>query len=49
MSKKASMRQNAIITLSDQNKKEVEDIKQQRENTIKDFEEKKLCKIIFFF
>ena len=41
MSKKANMRQNSIITLSDQNKKEIEDINKQKEQMIKAFEEKK--------
>jgi hypothetical protein len=38
MSKKANMRQNSIVTLSDQNKKEIEDIFKQM---VKVFEEKK--------
>lgn len=41
MNKKASMRQNSIITLSDQNRKEIEEIQSQKEKVIKDFEEKK--------
>jgi hypothetical protein len=41
MNKKASMRQNSIITLSDQNRKEIEEIQYQKEKMIKDFEEKK--------
>jgi hypothetical protein len=41
MSKKANMRQNSIVTLSDQNKKEIEDIRKQKEDMIKAFEDKK--------
>jgi hypothetical protein len=41
MSKKANMRQNSIVTLSDQNKKEIEDIFKQKEQMVKVFEEKK--------
>lgn len=43
MSKKAASRQNAIITLSDHNKQEIEDLKKQKEELIKDFESKKLA------
>lgn len=42
MSKKANMRQNSIITLSDHNKQEIENLKKQREDLIKEFEAKKL-------
>ena len=41
MSKKAASRQNAIITLSDHNKQEIEDLKKEKENIIKEFETKK--------
>lgn len=41
MNKKANMRQNSIITLSDQNRKEIENIEQQKDGLIKNFEEKK--------
>ena len=41
MSKKAASRQNAIITLSDHNKQEIEDLKKEKENIIKEFESKK--------
>ena len=41
MSKKANMRQNSIITLSDHNKQEIENIKQQKEEIMKEFEERK--------
>ena len=41
MSKKANMRQNSIVTLSDQNKKEIEDISKQKEQMVRVFEEKK--------
>ena len=47
MSKKASMRQNSIVTLSDQNKKEIEDISKQKEEMVKIFEEKRASKHIF--
>ena len=43
MSKKAASRQNAIITLSDHNKQEIEDLKREKENIIKEFEAKKLA------
>lgn len=43
MAKKANSRQNAIITLSDHNKKEIEDIKSEKEKSIADFEAKKLA------
>lgn len=43
MSKKAASRQNAIITLSDHNKQEIEDLKRQRDTIIKEFEAKKLA------
>lgn len=42
MSKKASSRQNAIITLSDHNKKEIEDIAKEKETSIAEFEAKKI-------
>ena len=41
MSKKANMRQNSIITLSDHNKQEIESLKEQKENLMKEFETKK--------
>jgi hypothetical protein len=41
MSKKANMRQNSIITLSDQNKQEIQDLKEQKETIMKEFETKK--------
>ena len=37
------MRQNSIITLSDHNKQEIENLKQQKENIMKEFETKKLA------
>lgn len=43
MAKKASSRQNAIITLSDHNKKEIEDIKEEKEKSIAEFEAKKIA------
>lgn len=43
MSKKAASRQNAIITLSDHNKQEIEELKRQKDTIIKDFEAKKLA------
>lgn len=46
MSKKANMRQNSIITLTDHNKEEINKLKLQKEQIVKDFEEKKLG--IFF-
>lgn len=48
MSKKANMRQNSIITLSDQNKKEIEDINVLKENMVKEFEAKKTSILILF-
>ncbi len=42
MAKKASSRQNVIITLSDHNKKEIEDMKQEKEKCIAEFEAKKI-------
>jgi hypothetical protein len=42
MSKKASSRQNAIITLSDHNKQEIEDLKAEKEKAINEFEAKKI-------
>ena len=44
MAKKASSRQNAIITLSDHNKNEIEEIKRDKEKSIEDFEAKKIGK-----
>lgn len=41
MSRKANMRQNSIITLSDQNKQEIENLKIQKDELIKEFEAKK--------
>ncbi len=41
MSKKANMRQNSIITLSDQNKQEIQNLKEQKETIMKEFETKK--------
>lgn len=41
MAKKANMRQNSIITLTDHNKEEIEKLKIQREQIIKNYEEKK--------
>ncbi len=41
MSRKANLRQNSIITLSDQNKQEIENLKIQKEELIKEFETKK--------
>lgn len=35
------MRQNSIITLTDHNKEEIEKLKQQREEMMKDFEKRK--------
>ena len=35
------MRQSSVITLSDHNKQEIENLKIQRENMVKDFEAKK--------
>lgn len=42
MGKKASSRQNAIITLSDHNKQEIEDIAKEKETSIAEFEAKKI-------
>lgn len=36
------MRQNSIITLTDHNKEEIEKIKMQKEEVLKDFEARKL-------
>ncbi|CAH1794050.1 unnamed protein product [Owenia fusiformis] len=41
MEKKTSKRQTTIISLSDQNSKEIQDIKQEKENMLKQYEEKK--------
>jgi hypothetical protein len=41
MSKKVNMRQNSIITLSDYNKQEIENLKKQKEEVRRVFEEKK--------
>jgi hypothetical protein len=41
MSKKTNLRQTTIITLSDQNKKELDDIKIKKENMLVDFETRK--------
>ena len=41
------MRQNAIVTLSDQNKKEIDDIRAQKEKIIKEFEEEKQSDFFF--
>ena len=43
MSKKANSRQNAIITLSDHNKQEIEVIKKEKEQAVGDFEAKKVA------
>lgn len=43
MAKKASSRQNAIITLSDHNKQEIEEIKKERELSIAEFDAKKIA------
>ena len=45
MSKKANMRQNSIITLSDQNKQEIQNLKEQKETIMKEFETKKQSKV----
>ncbi len=45
MGKKASSRQNAIITLSDHNKQEIEDIGKEKETSIAEFEAKKIGKL----
>jgi hypothetical protein len=44
MSKKTNLRQTTIITLSDQNKKELDDIKIKKENMLRDFETRKTSK-----
>jgi hypothetical protein len=41
MSRKANMRQNSIITLSDQCKKEIEDVHQEKERLVVEYEKKK--------
>ncbi len=41
MSRKANMRQNSIITLSDQNKQELENLKIQKEEISREYEAKK--------
>jgi hypothetical protein len=41
MSRKANMRQNSIITLSDQCKKEIDDIKREKEALMRDYEARK--------
>lgn len=41
MEKKTSKRQTTIISLSDQNSKEIQDIKKEKENMLKQYEEKK--------
>jgi hypothetical protein len=48
MSKKANMRQNSIITLSDQNKQEIQNLKEQKESIMKEFETKKQSIIILY-
>ena len=48
MSKKANMRQNSIITLSDQNKQEIQNLKEQKESIMKEFETKKQSMIILY-
>ena len=44
------MRQNSIITLSDQNKQEIQNLKEQKETIMKEFETKKqsMAKIVKF-
>lgn len=49
MTKKANMRQNSIVTLTDHNKEEIEKLKMQREQIIKDYEEKKIGMFLFSF
>lgn len=41
MEKKTSKRQSTIISMSDQNQKEIEDIKEEKEEMLLDYEEKK--------
>lgn len=47
MSKKVNMRQSSIITLSDHNRQEIENLKKQKEEIQKEFEEKKTGKTIY--
>ena len=41
MSRRAQKRQSLIVSLSDQNRVELQEIKQQKEDLIREFEEKK--------
>ena len=47
MTKRANMRQNSIITLTDQNRKEIENLRADKEKLLKIFDEKKSGKHIF--
>ncbi len=47
MAKKTNLRQNTIITLSDQNKKELDDIKIKKDMMNRDFELKKTSRESF--
>ena len=47
MSKKVNMRQSSIITLSDHNRQEIENLKKQKEEIQKEFEEKKTGKTTY--
>lgn len=41
------MRQNSIVTLSDHNRQEIENLRKQKEDVQKDFEEKKKGNVFF--
>ena len=45
MSKKTQKRQTTIISLSDRNQKELDDIKDQKEQILKEYADKKDCKL----
>ena len=47
MEKKTSKRQTAIISLSDQNHKEIQDIKDQKQEMLDEYESKKAGRILF--
>ena len=48
MAKKTQKRQTTIISLSDSNQQELENIKKQREQMLKEYQDKKQGKVLFY-
>ena len=49
MEKKTNRRQTTIVSLSDQNQKEIQDIRDQKQQMLEAYEEKKQGKCILFY